>query len=253
MVSYPLKRGFIGPKGAVRLASLSSLFNENAVMILARILAFVTAIPFHEAAHAFVSDKLGDPTAREMGRLSLNPLRHLDPLGFLAMLIIGVGWAKPVPVHPERYKNPRVGMALSAVAGPAANLLLAYINVILYKVSYYGGALAGYSPLTPGAMPFWLNALQSVLWFLAVININLAVFNMLPIPPFDGSRLFGLLLPERVYNAIARYERFIMFAVLILLWFGFLSNVLTVLNRYAMMGMDLLTGYVDMLFVYFAR
>lgn len=216
--------------------------------LVARVLAFATAIPFHEAAHAFVSDKLGDPSAREQGRLSLNPLRHLDPFGFLAMLIIGVGWAKPVTVHPERYKNPRVGMAITAVAGPLSNLLLAYVNVLLFKAVSYSYAVFG-----GGGQPAWLTAVTTVLYLLAIININLAVFNMLPIPPFDGSRLFGLLLPEKLYFRVMKYERIIMFAVLILVWFGFLSKALGFLNYYVMIGLDWLTGYVDILFNWFAR
>ncbi len=219
------------------------LLDQNAIMFFARIIAFVTAIPVHEAAHAYVSDKLGDSTARDLGRLTLNPIKHLDLMGFISMLLVGVGWAKPVPVHPERYENPRKGMALTAVAGPLSNLILAFITLVLYKVAIYGMAAAGITSPTG-----WVVTVITILYLLVIININLAVFNMLPIPPLDGSRLFGLLLPEKAYYKVMQYERYIMFALLILLWMGFLSNFLGFINHYVLLGMNWLTGFVDVFF-----
>ncbi len=212
-------------------------------MVIARILAFATAIPFHEAAHAFVSDKLGDHTARELGRLSLNPLRHLDPFGLLAMLIIGIGWAKPVPVNTAGYKNPRVGMAITALAGPVSNLVLGYICMVLYKLAAYTGQLQAASAADV------FGTISTVLLYLVIINLNLAVFNMLPIPPFDGSRVFGLILPEKWYFKVMKYERFIMFGVLLLVWGGLLSKPLSMLNQWVINGMAWATGYVDLLFI----
>ena len=107
---------------------------------LLRAVVVLIAIPFHEAAHALVSSWLGDDTAKRAGRLSLNPIRHFDPLGALCMLLGGVGWAKPVGVNPWKYKNPKVGMAISAAAGPLSNLLLAWVSMILYKVLFYSTA-----------------------------------------------------------------------------------------------------------------
>ncbi len=211
-------------------------------MVLARILAFGTAIPFHEAAHAFVSDKLGDHTARDMGRLTLNPLKHLDPWGLAAMLLIGIGWAKPVPISTAGYKNPRVGMAITALAGPVSNLVLAYVSMMTYKMVLYAALAA------TGSINGTVEAVGTVLLYLTAININLAVFNMLPIPPFDGSRVFGLVLPERLYFKVMRYERFIMFAVLVLVWGGFLSKPLSWLNQWILQGVDWATGYIDLLF-----
>lgn len=221
-----------------------NFFQGGWLMVLARILAFATAIPFHEAAHAFVSDKLGDHTARDLGRLTLNPLKHLDPWGLAAMLLIGIGWAKPVPVNTAGYKNPRVGMAITALAGPLSNLLLAYGSILLYKVVLYGGVAAG----ATGTAAAVVQAAGTIFFYLTVININLAVFNMLPIPPFDGSRVFGLVLPERLYFKVMRYERVLMFAVLVLVWGGFLSRPLGWLNQWVLGGMDWATGYVDGIF-----
>lgn len=217
--------------------------STNLMMLGARLLAFVVCIPFHEAAHAFVSDKLGDHTARDLGRLTLNPLKHLDPWGLLAMLTIGVGWAKPVPVNPNAYKNKRLGMALTAIAGPLSNLLLAYVSMVLYKVTVWGWITWG-----SGDFPAAMQVIYNILYYLAIININLAVFNMLPIPPFDGSRVFGLILPERLYFKVMKYERFIMFGVLALLWLGVFSPLLGTLNEWAMKGLDWTTGYIDLLF-----
>ncbi|MDL2253727.1 site-2 protease family protein [Ruminococcaceae bacterium OttesenSCG-928-I18] len=219
-------------------------FDGGLLIIVARILAFATAIPFHEAAHAYVSDKLGDHTARQLGRLTLNPIKHLDPFGLLAMLIIGIGWAKPVPINVEAYKNKKVGMAITAAAGPLSNLLLAYVSILVYKLSAYGWvAYAGAAD--PNVV---MDAIITIFYYLAVININLAVFNMLPIPPFDGSRIFGLVLPESLYFKVMKYERFIMFGVLILLWVGLLSKPLMTLNGWVISGMDWATGYVDLIF-----
>lgn len=217
--------------------------SQQGIDIIARLLAFMTAIPFHESAHAFVSDKLGDHTARSLGRLTLNPLRHIDPWGLLAMLTIGFGWAKPVPINPGAYKNPKVGMAITAAAGPLSNLLLAYINMILYKTGFYLAYMQW-----GGAIPQWALIVLSIIQTLVVINVTLAVFNMLPIPPFDGSRIFGLILPTKWYFAVQKYERYIMFATLILLWLGAFSGVLTTGYSYVLEGMSWATGYIDILF-----
>ncbi|MFV0353180.1 MAG: site-2 protease family protein [Oscillospiraceae bacterium] len=220
--------------------------SQQGIDIIARLLAFATAIPFHESAHAFVSDKLGDHTARNLGRLTLNPLRHIDPWGLLAMLTIGFGWAKPVPINPGAYKNPKTGMAITAAAGPISNLLLAYINMVIYKAGFY----LSYS-VWGSAQPEWAVIVLSIIETLVVINVTLAVFNMLPIPPFDGSRIFGLFLPTKWYFAVQKYERYIMFGTLILLWLGAFSGVLSTAYTYVLRGMSWATGYVDFLFLRF--
>ena len=210
-------------------------------MYVARAIALLTAIPFHEMAHAWASDRLGDPTAKQCGRLSMNPLRHFDPLGALCMILVGFGWAKPVPVAAvHNFRHPRRDMALSAAAGPAANLLLAYVWMVCYKIVYY----FGYAP-------------ESLLWQFVVgvlltmiqVNITLAVFNLLPVPPLDGSRIFNLLLPARWYFRIMKYERYIMLGLFVFLFFGFLDRPLSFLFGKAIMLFDWGTRYIDMLYL----
>ena len=154
------------------------------MMYICRALVVLLTITFHESAHALVSHWLGDDTAVRAGRLSLNPMRHFDPLGALCMLVGGVGWAKPVSINPYNYKNPKVGMAVSAAAGPISNLLLAWVSMILYKICYYSGV--------GDAVPF----IEMFFYYMITMNLSLAVFNLIPVPPFDGSRIFLLFLPE---------------------------------------------------------
>ncbi len=189
------------------------------LLYLVRALVMLVAIPVHEAAHALVSWKLGDSTAKDYGRLTLNPMAHFDLLGALCMVFVGVGWAKPVPTDPRRFKNPKAGMALSAAAGPVSNILIAFVSVLLYKVIYY---------MAPGTQ-FWAFMLF-LLFNMANVNIVLAVFNLLPIPPFDGSRLITVFLPPRLYFGIMRYERYIMMGMFLLLILGVLDAPLAFLN-----------------------
>lgn len=179
-----------------------------------RAAAVLIIIPFHESAHALVSWMLGDPTAKNAGRLSMNPLRHFDPLGTLCMLLGGVGWARPVGIDPRRFRNPKVGMAVSAAAGPAANFLLGFVCTILYKVVWY--ASVGQAP----------QLVMDFLWYMITMNISLGVFNLIPVPPFDGSRIALLFLPRSLYFRVMRYERYIMAAVLILVLLGVLNTPL---------------------------
>ena len=149
-----------------------------------RALVMLIVIPFHEAAHALVSWKLGDSTAKDAGRLSLNPVRHFDPLGALCMVVGGVGWAKPVGINPGRFKAPKRGMALSAAAGPAANFLMAFAGLfgigLIYKFTGgYVGNVLGY--------------FYTLLNYFVVLNVGLGVFNLIPVPPLDGSKAFGIL------------------------------------------------------------
>lgn len=200
---------------------------------LVRAVAMLLIIPVHEAAHAFVSYKLGDPTAKNYGRLTLNPLTHFDPFGALAMILAGIGWAKPVPTDVRRFRHPKRDMAISAAAGPVSNLLMAYLGMILYKLAYY-------------RMP--VNSGQLVMLFLSIfisLNISLAVFNLLPIPPFDGSRIFLAFLPTRLYFKAMQYERYIMMAVLLLVLIGALDTPLYYLNQGAQRVLWAATGYIE--------
>lgn len=205
------------------------------IVYLLRALVVLIAIPFHEAAHALVSHWLGDDTAVRAGRLSLNPLRHFDPLGALCMLIGGVGWAKPVGVNPRNYKNPKVGMAISAAAGPISNFLLAWVSMILYKCVIYSG-LGGLVP-----------ALMLFLYDMVVMNLSLGVFNLIPVPPFDVSRIVLLFLPQRLYFKAMQYERQIMLIVLLPVFFGLLNRPLSIVVNFMWELLVGLTGFVDLL------
>lgn len=207
------------------------------MIYLMRALAMLLIIPAHEAAHAFVSWKLGDPTAKNYGRLTLNPVAHFDLMGAVCMILIGVGWAKPVPTDPRRFRHPRRDMALSAAAGPVCNLLLAYVGMVLTKLWTY---TASYSTFSLWVLVF-LECFYS-------LNVSLAVFNLLPVPPFDGSRILLVFLPRRIYFGLMRYERYLMAAMLVLAFSGLLNGPLTWLNMGAHTVLDWSTGFIDRMF-----
>ena len=201
---------------------------------LIRALVTLVAIPFHEAGHALAAWLLGDPTAKREGRLSLNPFRHFDLMGTLCMVLAGVGWAKPVSTDPRNFKNPKAGMALTALAGPVANLLLAYLAMVVWKLLYY------WAPVTVGTM-FVARFLQ----YLVMMDVSLAVFNLIPVPPLDGSRVLLAVLPQRIYFGIMKYEKVILIVMLAVVWSGFLDGPLTLLNDAVWDLLDLGTGYID--------
>ena len=178
---------------------------------LARVLAALTVIPFHEAGHALAAWLLGAPTAKQQGRLSLNPFRHFDLLGTLCMVFAGVGWAKPVSTDPRNFKNPKQGMALTALAGPAANLILAYLAMVVWKLLYY------WAPVNDATI-----FLALFLQYLVYLDVSLAVFNLIPVPPLDGS---GVLLAA--------------------VWSGFLDGPLSVMNNVVWDLLDNGTQYID--------
>ncbi|WP_294542938.1 site-2 protease family protein [uncultured Gemmiger sp.] len=201
-----------------------------------RALVVLIVIPFHEAAHALVSWLLGDPTAKNAGRLSLNPLRHFDPLGTLCMVLGGVGWAKPVSINPRRFRDPKIGMAVSAAAGPVSNFLLGFVSTIIYKAVWY--ASAGQAP----------QLVMDFLWYMIAMNISLGVFNLIPVPPFDGSRIALLFLPRSLYFRVMQYERYIMAAVLILVLLGLLNAPLGFFVNIVYRAFMNATGFVEAAF-----
>lgn len=179
--------------------------------LLIRIPALLIALTLHELAHGLVAYKLGDPTAKAHGRLSLNPLKHLDPFGLLALWLIGFGWARPVPVNPAYFKgNRRRGMFLVGLAGPATNFLLAFLTVLL---------LATIPALRSGIV---LRLMETILMY----NVFLGVFNLLPFPPLDGSRVIAYFLPASLAYQMDRLERYGHVILLLLIFSGQLSRIL---------------------------
>ena len=184
---------------------------------LLRVAAVLLCLVLHETCHSIAAYCLGDPTAKREHRLSLNPLRHIDWVGLLAMVLTGVGWAKPVPVNPGYFKHPKRGMAITALAGPVSNLLLALVLLFGAKLLYVRALATGeFSQL-------WFSFLLNT----AMLSIGLGVFNLIPIPPLDGSKVLAVLLPDRQYQWLMRYERFGMLLLMALVLFGSLSNVLS--------------------------
>lgn len=217
-------------------------FGQMAITYLLRALVMLIAIPAHELAHAWVSWKLGDETAKRYGRMTMNPMAHFEPLGALCMILFGIGWAKPVPTNPRRFRNPRLGMAVTASAGPVMNLLIAYLSMIGYKLVFY---------MTPGN-GLWDLLIQFLLMMIR-LNVSLAVFNLLPVPPFDGSRMLLVLLPPKYYFGIMKYERYIMMGLLAILWLGLLNGVLAALNYNAVLLLHEGTGFMDKLLFHAIR
>lgn len=192
---------------------------ERLTDVILMIPILLIALPFHEYAHAFVAYKMGDPTAKDAGRLNLNPLKHLDILGTLMMLVARVGWAKPVPVNSGYFKDRRKGMILVALAGPISNLLLAFVFMFIWG-AMIKLVVVEIIPVRSETMVTVISWLQVFFQVSVLVNISLAVFNMIPVPPLDGSRLISSFIPEESYYRFARYEQFIGLGFLALVIFA---------------------------------
>ena len=177
-------------------------------LFAAFVIAVIIAIAFHEFSHAAVASLQGDQTARSQGRLTLNPLSHLDPLGTIAIIVAGFGWGRPVPVSPSRLRYRRLGHVLVALAGPAANFVLAIASVVALRIAFQ-----------PADVTFDVNFTLRLLDMLVVVNVLLGVFNLLPIPPLDGSTLLTIWLPpsrQNIVRFLDQYGIFLLFGLLIL-------------------------------------
>jgi len=197
-------------------------FLELLLSIISYLLLVLVMLPVHELAHAWVATKLGDDTPRWNGRLTVNPFAHLDLWGTLMLVLFGFGYAKPVPVNPRNFRNPRRDMALVALAGPLSNLLMAIVVLLLFR-------LLKFLPITSGSVLMIGAVLVNIV---VPINIGLAVFNLLPIPPLDGSRIFGAILPARWAFWMMQHEHQIRILLIVLLATGALSTPITFISNY---------------------
>lgn len=193
-----------------------------------RIIAILLCLVVHEVCHGLAAYKLGDPTAKMNHRLSLNPLHHLDVFGLLMMITVGFGWAKAVPVDPRYFKKPKQGMAVTALAGPISNFVMAYLAAI--------GANALAAAMTVDGQTTGLTMAFSFCYLLVLLNIGLGVFNLIPFPPLDGSKVVAMFLPDRLYIRWMQLERYGMIILMAILWFGwfdgFLDGARTVITNF---------------------
>ena len=205
--------------------NLLSMSKEQLLtMLIARVIIILLILPLHEFAHAWVARLCGDDTADSKGRLTLNPFSHVDPFGAILLLLTGFGWAKPVPVDMRYFKKPKQGMALTALAGPVSNFVLALLALLCARLVYHQyGAL-------------W-DFIFDLLLTTAYLSIGLGLFNLIPISPLDGSKVLFAFLPDSAYEKLMRYEKYGMIALLILVWLGVGDNVLStaIYNVYAAM------------------
>lgn len=193
--------------------------------ILAQVVSVLFVIfcilPLHELAHAWVASKLGDPTAKYEGRLTLNPLASVDPMGAMMLLLVGFGWARPVPVNPNYFKKPKRDMALTALAGPLSNLLASFVGAVLYVTVILF--------MPSGTVARFLSVMLN---YYVVVNVSLAVFNFIPIPPLDGSRILGAFLSDRMLAKYYSYQNMLSMLLMILLLTGALSGPLATAQNF---------------------
>lgn len=190
-------------------------FMTALMQILASLVVIFLIMPFHEWAHAFTAYKLGDTSVKYRGRLSLNPIEHIDPVGALMIILIGFGWAKPVPIDDRNFKNPKVGMGITAMAGPLANFVAALVGgLILNALMCFCGSFMITNDIG--------NYIYIFLFYYVILNISLAVFNLVPIPPLDGSKIMFMFLPDKWVYTFYKYENVFFGVLIVLVWFNIL-------------------------------
>ena len=201
------------------------------IALLLTAVAALLCITVHELCHGLAAYRLGDPTAKNAGRLTLNPLRHLDFLGLIMMLVVKVGWAKPVPIDMRNFRNPKRGMALTALAGPASNFLISLVSVGICSAIFHFAVVSKVSLLL---LSFFAN--------LALLGTGMGLFNFIPISPLDGSKVLLSLLPDRACYTVLRYERFVMGALIVLTLLGVFQRPLSFLMVHVLNAFCTVTG-----------
>ena len=240
------------------LNGIFSGFISDLPQMLLMLPAIFISLSVHEAAHGYAAYKLGDPTARNLGRLTLNPMKHINPIGFICMMLFGVGWANPVPVNSRYFKKPRRDMAITAAAGPLSNLCLAVIftlllrlvmiplqnmaegNYMLFNTSYYLAEEIATNTI------FILLSVVAIIFYLGItLNLSLMIFNLIPLPPLDGSRIAYIFLPTDLYFKLMKYEKYIMIGFLILLWSNIITIPMQFITDWIESGLFQITGMPD--------
>ena len=223
------------------MSILRNIWHNLDWTILYSVIPALLCITIHEVSHGLMALRLGDDTAKLQGRLTLNPLKHIDPFGLIMMILFRFGWAKPVPVNMYRFRDPKKGMAVTALAGPASNLVLSALALFLYGLLFL--------PLQGTAL---LEPVSQLLQITAYLSLNLAIFNLIPIPPLDGSKVLFAVIPDRSYMQLMRYERYGMLLLLLIVSTDLVgrplshiaSNLYNAFFRIAQWGLDLAQLFV---------
>ena len=208
--------------------------NPQFIVMLYRIPVLLLSFMTHELSHALAAYRCGDMTAKQAGRISFNPIRHIDPIGAILLIFAGFGWAKPVPINPNNFKNKKSGIIITSLAGPLSNILLAVIFCVVHDIVNAKARPAPFIPLSGGA-----QIALALFYQFYIINIMLAAFNLIPIPPLDGSKVLFAALPDKIYyNYVLRYERYGMIILIVLSFSGYLSVILGPIINFIMSFID---------------